>query len=174
MIPNGARLQPVQSFPSDSGIASSGAFSVCGYLDAFAASVGGGNVQVKLAGVEKNLRGNELPQAPNFKFSVGAQYAAELGGGATLVPRFDMAYTGESFGNIFNGNVNKVPGYAQVNSQLTLNGPDDKWYVKGFVQNVFNSGSVTGLYVTDQSSGLYTNIFTLEPRRFGIGAGFKF
>ena len=140
----------------------------------FAASVGGGNVQVKLAGVEKNLRGNELPQAPNFKFSVGAQYTAELGGGATLVPRFDMAYTGESFGNIFNGNVNKVAGYAQVNSQLTLNGPDDKWYVKGFVQNVFNSGSVTGLYVTDQSSGLYTNIFTLEPRRFGIGAGFKF
>ena len=34
LIPNGAPLQPVQSFPSDSGIASSGAFSVCGYLDA--------------------------------------------------------------------------------------------------------------------------------------------
>jgi outer membrane receptor protein involved in Fe transport len=172
--PNGAPLQPVQSFPSDSGIASSGAFSVCGYLSALAPSLGGGNVQVKLAGVEKNLRGNELPQAPNYKFSVGAQYTAELGGGSTLVPRIDMAYTGESFGNIFNGNVNKIQGYTQVNGQLTFNGPDEKWHVKGFVQNVFNSGSVTGLYVTDQSSGLYTNIFTLEPRRYGIAAGFKF
>jgi len=28
--------------------------------------------------------------------------------------------------------------------------------------------------VTDQSSGNYTNIFTLEPRRYGISAGIKF
>ena len=32
----------------------------------------------------------------------------------------------------------------------------------------------TLLYVTDQSSGLFTNAFTLEPRRYGIAAGFRF
>ncbi len=170
----GAGLQPTTAFPSDGGIASRGAFSICGLLNATASTIGGGNVQVLLAGVDKNIKGNELPQAPNYKFSVGAQYTAELGGGSTLIPRVDMAYTGDSFGSIFNGNVNKIKGYAQVNAQLTLNGPDDKWHVKGFIQNVFDSGSVTGLYVTDQSSGLYTNIFTLEPRRFGIAAGIKF
>jgi len=46
--------------------------------------------------------------------------------------------------------------------------------VKGFIQNLFDANSVTGLYVTDQSSGNYTNIFTLEPRRYGIAAGVKF
>ncbi len=92
----------------------------------------------------------------------------------TLVPRVDLAYTGESYGSIFNGNVNRIKGYAQVNAQLQLNGPDDKWYVKGFIQNVFDANSVTGLYITDQSSGNYTNIFTLEPRRYGIAAGVKF
>src|SRR3546814_20340069 len=61
-----------------------------------------------------------------------------------------------------------------VNAQLQLNGPDDKWYVKGFIQNVFDANSVTGLYITDQSSGNYTNIFTLEPRRYGIAAGVRF
>ena len=86
----------------------------------------------------------------------------------------DLAYTGESYGSIFNGNVNRIKGYAQVNAQLQLNGPDEKWYVKGFIQNVFDSASVTGLYITDQSSGNYTNIFTLEPRRYGIAAGVKF
>ena len=39
---------------------------------------------------------------------------------------------------------------------------------------MFDDASITGLYVTDQSSGLYTNIFTLEPRRYGITAGIKF
>ena len=172
----GAGLRPTTQFPSDGGIASTGAFSICALLNATAGTIGAafGGIEVRLAGVEKNLKGNELPQAPNFKFSVGAQYTAELGGGTSLVPRVDMAYTGESFGTIFNGNVDRIEGYTQVNAQLTLNGPDDKWHVKGFIQNVFNSGSVTGLYVTDQSSGLYTNIFTLEPRRFGIAAGFKF
>ena len=41
-------------------------------------------------------------------------------------------------------------------------------------QNVFDNNATTGLYVTDQSSGLFTNIFTLEPRRYGLTAGFKF
>jgi iron complex outermembrane recepter protein len=42
------------------------------------------------------------------------------------------------------------------------------------VQNLTNNSAVTGLYVTDQSSGLFTNIFTLEPRRYGVAAGFRF
>jgi iron complex outermembrane recepter protein len=176
-VRGGAGLQNTTAFPTDGGIASTGAFSICGILQAAAATVGPafGGVEVFSAGIPVNLKGNALPQAPNYKFSTGVQYTARLGdGGMSLVPRFDLAYTGDSFGSIFNGNVNKIKGYAQVNAQLQLNGPDEKWYVKGFIQNVFDSASVTGLYITDQSSGNYTNIFTLEPRRYGIAAGVKF
>ncbi len=176
-VRGGAGLQNTTSFPSDGGIASTGAFSICGILQAAAATVGPafGGVEVFSAGIPVNIKGNALPQAPNYKFSTGVQYTARLGdGGMSLVPRFDLAYTGDSYGSIFNGNVNKIKGYAQVNAQLQLNGTDDKWYVKGFIQNIFDANSVTGLYVTDQSSGNYTNIFTLEPRRYGIAAGVKF
>lgn len=176
-VRGGAGLQPTTAFPADGGIASTGAFSICGILQAAAASVGPafGGVEVFSAGIPVNIKGNQLPQAPNYKFSTGVQYTARLGdGGMTLVPRFDLAYTGDSSGSIFNGNVNKIKGYAQVNAQMQLNGTDDKWYVRAFVQNIFDANSVTGLYVTDQSSGNYTNIFTLEPRRYGIAAGVKF
>ena len=67
-----------------------------------------------------------------------------------------------------------MKGYSQINAQIQLSGREDRWYVRGFVQNLSNSNATTGLYVTDQSSGLYTNIFTLEPRRYGVAAGFKF
>ena len=70
--------------------------------------------------------------------------------------------------------MNEINGYTQVNAQLQLNGPDRKWFVKAFVQNVFDSQPVTGLYVTDQSSGLYTNVFTLDPRRYGLSIGANF
>ena len=179
----GANLQPTTAFPANGNIASTGAFGICEVLDAAAAGafIGGGldpaafgGIEYFAAGVPKNIRGNTLPQAPKVKFSAGVQYAMNFDNGMSLVPRVDLAYTGESYGSIFNGNVNRIKGYAQANAQIQLNGTDDRWYVRGFVQNVFDSNSETGLYVTDQSSGLYTNVFTLEPRRYGIGAGFKF
>ncbi|MGV7121965.1 TonB-dependent receptor [Sphingopyxis sp. 550A] len=188
-VQGGAGLQGTTAFPADGGIASTGAYSICAVMEAAAAGafanlpapVAGlsvnptalGGVDYYSAGIPVNIKGNQLPQAPNYKFSAGVQYTAHMGD-MTLVPRFDLAYTGESYGSIFNGNVNRIKGYAQVNAQLQLNGADDKWYVKGFIQNLFNSSSVTGLYITDQSSGNYTNIFTLEPRRYGIAAGMKF
>jgi outer membrane receptor protein involved in Fe transport len=183
----GAGLQPTAPFPSDSGVSANGAFSICAALNALAPTVGVafGGVQIAEvvggvnqytfnAGIPVNIRGNKLPQAPNYKFSIGAQYTAELSNGMSIVPRIDLTYTGDSYGNIFNGRVNKINGYAQSNAQLQVNGRDERWFVRGFIQNIFNNNATTGLYVTDQSSGLFTNIFTLEPRRYGIAAGFKF
>ena len=171
-VNTGLGLRAPTAFAADSGLAAgtTGAFGICSVLQANA----GANFTVHTAGVPVNIKGNELPGAPNYKFSAGAQYTHEFASGMTLVPRIDLTYTGENYGNIFNGHINKVQGYSQVNAQVQLNGVEDKWFVRGFVQNLTNNSATTGLYITDQSSGLYTNIFTLEPRRYGIAAGIKF
>jgi iron complex outermembrane recepter protein len=185
-INGGLGLQGPTGFGANSGINSPGAFGICSVLEGaianpsaglralFATPAGALPFVVENAGVPVNIRGNKLPQAPNYKFSVGVQYTADIGKDMTLVPRVDLSYTGDSYGNIFNGRINEINGYAQVNTQLQLNGGDGRWSVKAFVQNLFNSQPVTGLYVTDQSSGLFTNVFTLDPRRYGISAGIKF
>ena len=94
--------------------------------------------------------------------------------GMTLVPRVDLAFTGEQSGSIFNGNVNSIDSFVQANARVQLNGPDDRYFVRGFVQNIFDSSSVTGLYLTDAASGLFTNVFTLDPRRYGVAVGVQF
>jgi outer membrane receptor protein involved in Fe transport len=173
----GAGLRGPSAFPTDSGLnGATGAFSFCGVLQALSPTVGAafGGVQMLPEGVLTNLRGNQLPQAPTYKFSAGVQYTFPIGDSMNLIPRVDLAHTGESFGNIFNGAINRVPSFTVINAQIQFNGPDDKFYVRGFVQNLTNNSAVTGLYVTDQSSGLFTNIFTLEPRRYGVAAGFRF
>lgn len=151
-----------------------GAFSICQVLFDQAAAIGSafGGITVS-SGVGIDIKGSQLPQAPKYKFSIGAQYTFHLGD-MSLVPRADLAYTGESYGSIFNDNINRIKGYEIVNAQIQLNGAEDRWFVRGFVQNLFDSNPITGLYVTDQSSGLFTNVFTLDPRRYGIAAGFKF
>ena len=166
-------LRGPAAFLSDANVgAATGAFGLCSVLTGAAANTAGA-VSV-LEGIGVSLKGNELPQAPVVKFSVGVQKIFDFANGMSLVPRFDLTYTGESFGNIFNGRINRIEGYEQANAQIQLNGMDERWFVRGFVQNMFDNSATTGLYLTDQSSGLFTNIFTLEPRRYGIAAGFKF
>ena len=173
------------AFPTNGGIASTGSFSICslpspsplpGLLE-YAALAGAAfdpkGITVYTSGIPVNIKGNKLPGAPDYKFSAGVQYAAPVGD-MTITPRVDYVYTGKSTGNIFNGVVNEVPSFSQVNAQLQIDGPGKKWFVRGWIQNVTNNDSITGLYVTDQSSGNYTNIFTLEPRRYGLTAGVKF
>jgi outer membrane receptor protein involved in Fe transport len=167
----GGTLQGTTPIPGMGG--TTGAFSVCDVLAGYAAATAA-PVTVMGSGVPVNIKGNELPQSPHYKFSAGIQWTGQLGHDWNIVPRVDLAYTGGYYGSIFNGNVNRIQGYEVVNAQLQLNGPNDKFYVRGFVQNLFNNNAITGLYVTDQSSGLFTNAFTLEPRRYGIAAGFKF
>jgi iron complex outermembrane receptor protein len=171
----GAGLQPTVAFPSGSNIASTGAFSVCGALSALAGTVGAGfgGVTVYSSGIPTNIKGNKLPGAPDYKFAAGIQYAAPVGE-MTLTPRADFIYTGKSVGNIFGGAINEVPSFTQVNAQIQLDGPNKKWFARAWVQNLFDKDSITGLYVTDQSSGNYTNVFTLEPRRYGVSVGVKF
>ena len=161
-----------------SNLAATGAFGICSALAAQAANpaVGGafGGITLDPSGVPVNIRGNELPQAPKYKFSGGIQYAADLGD-FTLTPRFDAAYTGEFQASIFNTRiVDKVAGYVVLNAQLQLDGPDKRFFVRGFIQNITDNNAITGQYVGDASSGLYTNAFLLEPRRYGVAAGVRF
>lgn len=171
----GAGLQPATSFGPGSGLASNGAFGICAVLGALAPTLGTsfGGVTYFASGIPVNIKGNELPGAPDYKLSAGIQYAAPIGD-MTLTPRIDVAYTGKTTGNIFNGPVNSIDAFTQVNAQIQLEGADRKWFLRAYIQNVFDKDSITGLYVTDQSSGNFTNIFTLEPRRFGVVAGVKF
>ena len=160
-------LQAPTAIPT---VAATGAFGICSVLNTNAAASG---VQV-LDGVGVDIKNNQLPQAPTYKFSVGAQYTIDFGNGMSLVPRADLNYTGNFYASIFNQNIDRVQGYEVVNAQVQLNGRNDAWYLRGFVQNLTDNNAITGQYVTDQSSGLFTNIFTLEPRRYGVAVGFKF
>jgi len=170
----GAGLQPAQQVLANG---TYGAYSICDQLEANVnnpAFAGLGGITYFGSGVPVNVRGNKLPQAPTYKASIGAQYAIEMGRDMTLTPRVDLNYTGNSYASIFNNNIDRIPGYAVVNAQVQFDGPDGKYYVRGFVKNLTNNSAITGQYVTDQSSGLFTNVFTIEPRQYGIALGFKF
>ncbi|MCS6987405.1 MAG: TonB-dependent receptor [Sphingomonadaceae bacterium] len=168
-------LRPPTPIPATT---TTGAFSLCNALrDAAVAN----RIPVTLdtsgilpAGIEFDLKGNELPNSPNFKVAVGGQYTLPLPGDFNLVVRVDYSFTDDFYSRTFNRPIDRVPSYEIVNAQAQVNSPDGRWFVRAFVQNAFDSDAITGQYITDPSSGLFTNIFTLEPRRYGIAVGASF
>jgi outer membrane receptor protein involved in Fe transport len=107
-------------------------------------------------GIPVDVSGNQLPNSPKYKVSLGAQYTADIGSsGMNAVFRVDYSLTGDAYSRVFNRPIDRVRSY-------------------DVVQNLLDNDAITGQYVTDASSGLFTNIFTLEPRRYGIALGFRY
>jgi outer membrane receptor protein involved in Fe transport len=73
--------------------------------------------------------------------------------------------------------VNNHPGsdyiaaWDTMNGQIQLNAPDNQWYARVFATNIFDKRNPTGVYLTDPTSALYTNVFAEDPRVVGISIG---
>jgi outer membrane receptor protein involved in Fe transport len=60
-----------------------------------------------------------------------------------------------------------LPSYSVVNATLTIDDAPMGLQLQLFVKNAFNAQPITGTYVTDPTSALFTNVFTLDPRTYG-------
>jgi iron complex outermembrane receptor protein len=124
-------------------------------------------------GVAQNLKGNELQNTPDFDTTIGAQWTQPVGGDYSLVAHVDYYWQSHMWGRIFEDGADYIKGFGNMNATLTLNAPDNKWYVQGFIKNVFGSNYIQGEYLTSPTSGLYTNAVYGDPRTYGIKVGIK-
>ncbi|MBV9989748.1 MAG: TonB-dependent receptor [Alphaproteobacteria bacterium] len=127
-----------------------------------------------LTGVPVNLQGNQLANTPPYSISFGAQYTLPMSHGYNLVSRADYYWQAPMFGRIFNGPADKLKSYNILNALITLNAPDNQWYVSAYARNLLGGNQITGEYLTSSSSGLYTGVFYNEPRNVGITIGARF
>ncbi len=125
-------------------------------------------------GVPVDLGGKQLPNTPKFTVSVGAQYVFELPHDWLATVRGDWYWQDDSFARIFNAINDQLRGYSVTNATLTFSNVSDGLDVQFFVKNAFNAQPITGTYLTNDTSGLFQNVFTLDPRTFGVQLTKKF
>jgi iron complex outermembrane receptor protein len=121
-----------------------------------------------------NIGGNEMPLTPPWTVSLGVQYTFDVGSGFTLIPRADYYWTDSQWARIFEDGADRIRSYDVANAQIQLNAPDNLWYARAWVKNIFDKDNMTGEYLTDASSGLFTNAFVGEPRTYGLTVGVHF
>jgi outer membrane receptor protein involved in Fe transport len=118
-------------------------------------------------GVPVDLSGNELPNAPQWTISLGAQYTWTFGDwDATL--RGDYYHQTSTYARIYNSTADRIKAWDNVNLTFTVLNADLGVEVAGFVKNATNEKAITDFYLTDDSSGLFRNVFYTEPRTYGV------
>lgn len=125
-------------------------------------------------GVPQDLDGNDLQNSPEWSVSLGAQYTFILPQDYQLSMRVDYYWQDEMYSRLFNREIDKIEDWDVWNAQASLTSPDNSWYVRAFIKNINDDDNIVGQYVTDPSSGLYTNVFTIEPRTYGMAIGYNF
>jgi len=119
-------------------------------------------------GFAKDLSGNQLPNAPPFTLSVGAQYTMPLSSDWAATGRVDGYWQGNSFARVFNDKpYDQLHGYANLNLTLIFTNQDG-WQAMAYMKNVFNTTAITGAFLNSDDTGLTTNVFTTDPRLFGL------
>ena len=134
-----------------------------------------GNTQTASAftpfdGDAKNLDGNSMPGAPDTTVNLAAEYTfpGVAGSGWDFTIRGDYYWQAESSSRVWASQRDTLDSWSNLNLSLLFNNGDSGWGVEVFAKNLTNEEVVTGAYLTDDSSGLFTNIFLTEPALYGV------
>ncbi|HEY5236972.1 MAG TPA: TonB-dependent receptor [Rhizomicrobium sp.] len=148
-------------------------FGLTGYpgfdpVSANAANNGFGPAPNNGNGFDKNLSGNELPNAPPFTVSFGTQYTIPLTTDWAGTLRGDYYWQDYSWARVENDNpYDRLRGYTNVNLTLIFTNQNG-WQVMLYDKNVFNTTAITGDFLNSDDSGLTTNVFLTDPKLIGI------
>jgi iron complex outermembrane receptor protein len=120
-------------------------------------------------GFDKQLGGNELPNAPNYTATVTADYTLPLRGDWLLNLHGDYHYQGESWARVFNSDpYDRIESFSTVNVAGIFANEEAGWKVMAYVKNVFDETAITGAFLNSDDTGLTTNVFLTEPRLYGL------
>ncbi len=119
-------------------------------------------------GFSKDLSGNKLPNAPKFTTSLSADYTMPVSEDWAATLHSDFYWQSQSFARIFNDRpYDKLRGYSNVNMALILTSANG-WQVMGYVKNIFDTTAITGAFLYSDDVDLTTNVFTTDPRLYGV------
>ncbi len=101
------------------------------------------------------------PYTPSWKWSIGIQYAVDLGASGSITPRFDIAYQSKMFTGPRANELNGIQGYGLANARLTWRNSSDDLEVSAEVTNLFDKY----YFRTFAADGVNPTFVTGQPGR---------
>ncbi|WP_297802731.1 TonB-dependent receptor [uncultured Brevundimonas sp.] len=124
-------------------------------------------------GFDADLSGNELPNAPRWTVNIGAQYTWRFSN-SDLTLRGDYYRQAESYFRVYNTEYDQLKGWDNVGVSLTWQSQASNMVVQAYVKNLFDDAPIVDAFTNSDDSMLTTNVFTLDPRVWGISIAKRF
>ena len=114
--------------------------------------------------------GASRPGVGKWKWSLGAQYQADLGDAGTLTPRIDISYTDGYCGDFLCTPIAVVDSYTLANARLTYETLDKDWSVALEVTNLFDKL----VYINKFTNAWYATAQPGLPRQWAVSVRRRF
>lgn len=114
-----------------------------------------------------NLAGKQLPQAPEFTTSVGAQYTFPIGAW-DLTVRGDYYYQSDAFTRVYNSVSDELRAWDNYNASIILDNKDWGFSMQVYGKNLADEDVITGYSTNSDQLGLTRGALLLDPRLFGV------
>ncbi len=124
-------------------------------------------------GFEADLSGNRLPNSPAITANIGAQYTLPVGTGE-LTLRGDYYYQGSSYARVYNTAYDRLKSWDNLNISVVFENASKDMVLAAYVKNVFDDAPITDAFTNSDDTGLTTNVFTLDPRVWGLSLTKRF
>ncbi len=129
----------------------------------------------------QGVKGDQLPQAPQNKIAVNANYTFVFDpGNLTLSGTF--IWKDKSYSSVFTRSYDSAPSWDQVDMRAVWSGDHDRYEIVLFVKNLFDTlgydAATTGYYSGSNDAGAaYTQHSSYDltpPRTYGMEVHYKF
>jgi outer membrane receptor protein involved in Fe transport len=115
------------------------------------------------------LDGHELPNAPHWTVSFGAQYTWGLWEGWEATVRGDAYWQSQSWARVYNLDpYDKLHGWYNTNLSLWIENPDQNLKIEIYAKNALDDTPITDAFLNSDDAALTTNVFVLDPRLIGL------
>jgi len=121
-----------------------------------------------------NLKGKTLTFSPEKSLQFGVQYTHELAESWEVTYRAQTYWQDEFYTRLYNIPTDKQDAWHQTDMSVSFRDLEDVWAIEGFVKNVADAGSITGLGVDNSLVGRYRTPQYLDPRTYGVRVTYRF
>lgn len=117
---------------------------------------------------QRNLEGFQLPRAPEFKFSIGAQYTFDLGNSGDLTFRGDYSHQTRVYFSSFEVEELSQEPFGWLKARVTYAAPSGHWDLAAFVDNITDERVISNAtYIADIVDSTITGNMS-PPRTYGL------
>jgi outer membrane receptor protein involved in Fe transport len=126
------------------------------------------------AGVPVNLTGKQLPNAPHWTLSFGAEYSTDLGADWRGTLRADYYHQSSSFARMYNSVVDRLNGYDNLNLSLRFESDKSGFEVLLYARNLLSQQVPIVVQVGGDETGGSNIMFGKERESYGISITKRF